>query len=106
MTDVFDLTETSGTYSATASPYPAGTSITAANASIQFADTAPARPTRSAAWWAAETRGFDWTAADRVPADLYNEIQWEGLKPGLPYPVQRSGVDLRRCVVTQADINR
>jgi hypothetical protein len=52
------------------------------------------------------TRGFDWTAADRVPADLYNEIQWEGLKPGVPYPVQRSGLDLCHRLVTQAEIGR
>ena len=106
MTDVFDLTQTTWTYSPVASPYLANTTIAKADPSIKFADSLPATPAKSAAWWAEATRGFDFTAADRVPADLYNEIQWEGLKPGVPYPNQRSGVDLRRRVVTKADIDK
>jgi YVTN family beta-propeller protein len=106
MTDVFDLTRTSWTYSATASPYLANTTIAMLDPTIRFADAQPAVPMRTAAWWAEATRGFDWSAADRVPADLYNEIQWEGLMPGVPYPQQRSGADLRRRVVTEADIGK
>ena len=102
MTDVFDLNQTSWTYSATASPYLAATTIATADPSIRFADSLPAKPARSAAWWATATRGFDWSAADRVPADLLNEVQWEGLMPGVPYPHQRSGLDLRRRVMTDA----
>ena len=102
MTDVFDLNQTSWTYSAMASPYLAATTIATADPSIRFADSLPAKPARSAAWWATATRGFDWSAADRVPADLLNEVQWEGLMPGVPYPHQRSGLDLRRRVMTDA----
>jgi len=30
-----------------------------------------------------KTRGFDFSAEDRVPADLYNKILWEGLRERL-----------------------
>jgi YVTN family beta-propeller protein len=102
MTDVFDLGQSTWSYTPIASPYLATTTIALNDPSLKFADSLPAKPVRDAAWWAEATRGFDFTAADRVPADLYNEIQWEGLMPGLPYPRDRSGADLRRRVVTQA----
>ena len=102
MTDVFDLRQTSWTYSAIASPYLAATTIALNDPYLEFADSLPATPVRSAAWWAEATRGLDFSAADRVPADLYNEIQWEGLKPGIPYPRERSGTDLRRRFLSDA----
>ena len=43
------------------------------------------KPTRTAQWWADKTRGFDFSAEDRVPTELYNKILWEGLK-GTPAP--------------------
>jgi YVTN family beta-propeller protein len=105
MTDVFDLDQVSWTYSAVASPLLAGTTIAASDPAIRFADARPVKPTRDAAWWAKATRGFDWSAADRVPADLYNEILWEGLRPGERYPHERSGLDLRRRLFTRAHID-
>jgi YVTN family beta-propeller protein len=102
MTDVFDLTQASWTYSAVASPYLATTTIALNDPDLKFADSLPAAPVRSAAWWARATRGLDFSAADRVPADLYNEILWEGLKPGIPYPRERSGADLRRRFLSDA----
>ena len=102
MTDVFDLTQRSWTYSAIASPYLATTTIALNDPDLKFADPLPATPVRSAAWWAEATRGLDFSAADRVPTDLYNEIQWEGLKPGIPYPRERSGADLRRRFLSDA----
>ena len=107
MTDVFNITQSPAwTYNAVASPYLASTSLAMTVPSIRYADSLPAKPTQTAAWWAKETRGFDWSAADRVPADLYDEIQWEGLKPGLPYPRERSGLDLRPRRMTQAGADR
>jgi hypothetical protein len=38
------------------------------------------KPTHDAQYWAAKTRGFDFSGEDRVPAELYNKILWEGLK--------------------------
>jgi hypothetical protein len=53
------------------------------------------KPTHNAQYWAAKTRGFDFSAEDRVPADLYNKILWEGLK-GTAAPAAKTrflGVD-------------
>jgi hypothetical protein len=44
------------------------------------------KPTHDAQYWAEKTRGFDFSQEDRVPAELYNKILWEGLK-GTPAPV-------------------
>ena len=50
-----------------------------------------------AAWWAAKTRGLDFTDADRVDAEVFNRILWEGtMGDGVPYPGERSGKDLRK----------
>ena len=38
------------------------------------------KPTHDAQYWAAKTRGFDFSEEDRVPAELYNKILWEGIK--------------------------
>ena len=56
---------------------------------VQFAD-GTYTPTHTPAWWAHETRGFDFSSEDRVPANLFNEVLWKGLK-GTPYPEDRSG---------------
>jgi hypothetical protein len=47
---------------------------------VQFAAGPNLRPTHNAQYWAKKTRGFDFSAEDRVPAQLYNKILWEGLK--------------------------
>jgi hypothetical protein len=65
---------------------------------------APARGTRAtivfplhnAAYWAAQTTGLDFAGEDRLDAASYNRILWQGMKPDRPYPVDRSGSDLRR----------
>jgi hypothetical protein len=44
------------------------------------------KPSHDAAWWAAHTKGYDWSSEDRIPADEYNRVQWEGLKGSTPYP--------------------
>jgi hypothetical protein len=50
------------------------------------------KPTHDAQYWADKTRGFDFSGEDRVPAELYNKILWEGLK-GTPAPVTQSDKD-------------
>jgi YVTN family beta-propeller protein len=101
MTDVFDLTQTSWTYTGVASSYLKGTSIAqnigTASSKIKFADNTNPKPTRDAAWWGHATRGFDFSGADRAPAMLFNKVIWEGLKPGIPYPAERSGKIIRRA---------
>jgi hypothetical protein len=48
------------------------------------------KPTHNAKYWAAKTRGFDFSGEDRVPADLYNRILWEGLKGTTPGESRRN----------------
>ena len=102
MTDVFDLAQANWTYSAIASTYLANTQIATLDPTIRFAEGPALTPIRTAEYWGQATRGFDWSAADRVPAGLYNEVLWEGLRPGTPYPTLRSGEDLRRRFLTDA----
>jgi YVTN family beta-propeller protein len=102
MSDVFNLAQANWTYTATISPYLKSTLIssttTATDGSIRFADNLPAKPARSARWWAKATRGFDWSDADRIAGERndegsYAEVEWRGVKPGVPYPKHRSGID-------------
>ena len=49
-----------------------------------------------AAWWAAKTKGFDFSDADRIDANAFNHILWEGtMGDEVPYPTSRSRQDLR-----------
>ena len=53
---------------------------------VQFAAGPNLMPTHDAQYWAAKTSSFDFSGEDRVPAELYNKILWEGIK-GTPAPV-------------------
>jgi sugar lactone lactonase YvrE len=89
MADVFDLAQTSWSFNASASPYLRGTADDVPG--TRFADSDPVRPVHTAAWWARETQGFDWSREDRVPADLFNRIIWKGFRGDTPYPTARHG---------------
>ncbi|HEV2326426.1 MAG TPA: beta-propeller fold lactonase family protein [Terracidiphilus sp.] len=90
MTAVFDLKQSSWNYTATM-PAPVAKEIAAALGKsapdVSFHDSHPA------AFWAQQTRGFDWSKEDHVPALLFNQILWKGLTGGAPYPAARSGED-------------
>ena len=47
---------------------------------VMFANGPQLKPTHNAQYWAQKTRGLDFSGEDRVPAQLYNKILWEGLK--------------------------
>lgn len=47
---------------------------------VEFAAGPNLKPTHNAQYWAQKTRDFDFSREDRVPAELYNKILWEGLK--------------------------
>jgi len=102
MTDVFDITKGRGwTYNAVASTILKGTTLVRLDGdpnggAVQFAEGPDLQPTHTAAWWAEQTRGFDWSSEDRVPADLFNEVVWEGMKGSEPYPAVRTGLMLGR----------
>jgi hypothetical protein len=53
---------------------------------VEFAKGPILKSTHDAQYWAAKTRGFDFSGEDRVPKELYNKILWEGIK-GTPAPV-------------------
>ncbi len=83
MTNVFDLMQTSWSYTAAPSlllyntqlplpPLPVGATIP--------------KPAQDAAYWAAATKGLDFSGEDRLDGKAYNRILWKGLKGGQPYP--------------------
>jgi hypothetical protein len=53
------------------------------------------KPRHGAAWWAAAMAGQDFSQEDRLDTVAYNLTLWRGLKGKEPYPVGRSGADLR-----------
>jgi hypothetical protein len=89
MADVFDLNQRTWSYRAAPSdilrsstqlplpPKPAGTA------------TLLLRPKHDASWWAARTRLFDFRKEDRIDAQAFNHLLWEGLMAGRPYPKPR-----------------
>jgi len=89
MADVFDLNQSSWSFEAGASSYLRGTADDMPG--THFADADPAQPVHTAAWWAHETQGFDWSREDRVPADLFNRIIWKGFRGNASYPTVRHG---------------
>ena len=99
MADVFD-TNSNGNWSFTAlaSTVLKGTTLVTASkeSEVQYAEGPDVHPTHDAAYWARATRGFDFSDADRVPVALYNEVLWNGLMEGKPYPTVRTGLVLGR----------
>lgn len=94
MTDVFDLTQKTWTFTAVASAV-LRTTVAAATGETEFAEGGELRSTHDAAYWAEQTRGFDFSAEDRVPAALFNQVLWDGLIGDRPYPATRSGRIIR-----------
>jgi hypothetical protein len=86
MADVFDITSSGDwTFTAVASTLLKQTTLDLGQ-DVQFAEGPNLKPTHNAKYWAAKTRGLDFSGEDRVPKALYNKILWEGLK-GTPAPV-------------------
>jgi hypothetical protein len=89
MADVFDINSAGAwTFTAEASTLLKQTTL-GLGSNVQYAKGPDLKPTHNAKYWAKKTRGFDFSAEDRVPADLYNKILWEGLK-GTKAPVPHS----------------
>jgi len=90
MADVFD-TNSSGkwNFDAVASTLLKLTTLGLDPTKVEFAAGPDLKPTHDAQYWADKTRGFDFSGEDRVPADLYNKILWEGLK-GTPAPAPKT----------------
>jgi len=59
--------------------------------------TSPVPSLHDSAWWAAKTKGFDFSDADRVDSDAFNRVLWEGtMGDNVPYPTVRNRQDLRQ----------
>jgi hypothetical protein len=87
MTDVFDMGKAGWTYKATPSVLLKTTKLPIP--ATEFKEGA-LRPTHNARYWAAVTRGMDFSVEDKVDAVAYNKILWRGLMPKKPYPVRLS----------------
>ena len=98
MADVFDIRSSNKwTFNAVAStlltpiltkpiaPISQGGGLGLDSNKVVFAKGPGLKPTHDAQYWAQKTRNFDFSGEDRVPADLYNKILWEGIK-GTPAP--------------------
>jgi YVTN family beta-propeller protein len=88
MTDAFNVSQAGWTYSAVPSSYLFGTSLPILNKYVRNPNAIP-HPTQDAAWWAAQTKGMDFSQADKVNPDQFNRILWKGLMGGKPYPAAR-----------------
>ena len=54
------------------------------------------KPRHDAAYWAAKTKGMDFSVEDKIDSAKFNRIIWRGLVgEDAPYPAERSGRDLR-----------
>jgi DNA-binding beta-propeller fold protein YncE len=86
MTDVFDLNRKEWNFEAKPSAVLADTKLPL---SAEARRTAMAEQrvkiAHPASYWAAKTNGFDFRGEDRVDAEAFNRIVWEGLK-NTPYP--------------------
>jgi hypothetical protein len=92
MTDLFDI-ESPGkwTFQAVASTLLKSTTLGLDPKTTVYAMGQDVKPTHDAQYWAEKTRGFDFSKEDRVPAELYNKVLWEGLKgTAAPVTTERS----------------
>jgi len=102
MAHVFDPNSSGAwTFNAQASNILGTTTLVLGETGIRYAEGPAVKPAHDASYWAKETRGFDFSGADRVPVDLYNRVLWEGLRGGVPYPAERNGRDLRGAPANQ-----
>jgi hypothetical protein len=86
MTDVFDLQQKEWNFEAKPSALLLKTSLPLSTEARQAAERAtPVDPAHGSDYWAAKTSGFDFSAEDRVDAQAFNRIVWQGLMTG-PYP--------------------
>ncbi len=88
MADVFDLSKPAWTFAAAPSAYLYNTQLPLPP---RAAGLKVPRPSHTAAWWAAKTKGMDFSAEDRIDSAAFNRIVWLGLKGDKPYPVVRGG---------------
>jgi DNA-binding beta-propeller fold protein YncE len=96
MTDVFDLKQKEWTFDAEPSEVLANTQLPIRGLKAKSASSgSPFKDAHDAAYWAEKTAAFDFRGEDRVDADAFNRVVWEGLMGGRPYPAERTQINLR-----------
>ncbi len=84
------------TYTATPSRYLMQTTLPITYPSHMSASLGDApKPLHNAAWWAAQTKGMDFSVEDHLDSAKFNRLVWTGVMGDKPYPTVRSGADLR-----------
>jgi len=91
MADVLDINQKDWTYTAVPSAMLYNTQLPLPPR--QSGNGTP-RPIHDSGYWAAATKGMDFSVEDRVDPIAFNEILWKGLMGPKPYPATSSGVDL------------
>jgi len=88
MTDVFDLNQKAWSFEARPSAVLADTKLPLSAEARRIALAAqPVKIAHTAQYWAEKTKGFDFREEDKVDAQAFNRIVWEGLMTG-PYPMR------------------
>lgn len=86
MTDVFDLNQPDWSFDAKPSAVLLQTQLPLSTAARKAAEQAlPVMVSHSAQYWAKRTAGFDFSREDRVDAEVFNRVIWQGLMDR-PYP--------------------
>jgi hypothetical protein len=93
MTNAFDMKQAKWSYRATVPPILRTTQLPLPPA--PRADAKPVAPLHDAAWWAHATRGFDFSAEDRLQPASFNTVLWNGTMGAKPYPSVRDGRNRR-----------
>jgi DNA-binding beta-propeller fold protein YncE len=89
MLDVFDTTsDGSWDFTAVASTILKGTPVglLAERSGTPYVDGPDVQSLNDVAYWAEATKDLDFSAEDRIPADIFNRIQWQGVMGDKPYP--------------------
>ncbi|MGH9780439.1 MAG: bifunctional YncE family protein/alkaline phosphatase family protein, partial [Candidatus Acidiferrales bacterium] len=96
MADVFTTEKKPWTYTAIVPAVLRSTKLPVGGAAATSASGAYAKPRHDAAYWAAKTKGMDFSVEDRINSAKFNLILWQGLMGAKePYPNVRDGRDLR-----------
>ncbi len=86
MSDVFDLQQKEWSFDARPSALLLKTQLPLSDKAKQSAaQMQPLEPSHPNTYWTERTAGFDFSAEDRVDAQAFNRIVWDGLM-STPYP--------------------
>ncbi len=95
MANAFDTAQAGWNFKATPSVYLKNTTLPIPATAYAETSAAQLRPLHNAQWWAAHTRGMDFSVEDHLPTARFNRVVWQGVMGAeKPYTTERSGKDL------------